>query len=48
MYFHSGQRAQGLLEYALVIILVAILVIVMLALFGDSIGKLYSTAVGTI
>ena len=37
------ERGQGLLEYAIIIILVAVLVIVMLALFGSEVGNLFSS-----
>lgn len=35
-------RAQGLVEYALILMLVAIVVLVVLALLGPSIGNLFS------
>ena len=37
--FKASPRGQGLVEYAFIIILVAILVIVMLALFGSGVGS---------
>lgn len=43
--FEASPRGQGLVEYALVIILVAILVIVMLALFGSGVGNMFSTVI---
>ncbi len=36
------QRGQGLMEYALVIALVAVVVIVILTLVGPQIGNMYS------
>ena len=35
-------KAQGLVEYALILMLVAIVVLVVLALLGPSIGNLFS------
>lgn len=41
-YSHSGQ---GLVEYAFIMLLVAIVVIVILALLGPTVGNLYSSIV---
>jgi pilus assembly protein Flp/PilA len=46
--FKASPRGQGLVEYAFIIILVAILVIVMLALFGSGVGNMFSTVVSNI
>ena len=35
-------RGQGLVEYALILLLVALAVIVMLALFGPAVGNMFS------
>jgi pilus assembly protein Flp/PilA len=45
---HSPTRGQGLVEYALLIILVAIAVIVLLALFGTGVGNMFSNIVSNI
>ena len=37
------EAGQGLLEYALVILLVAIVVVGILTVFGDQVGTTYST-----
>ena len=42
MLMHKVNRAQGLVEYALILMLVAIVVLVILALLGPSIGNLFS------
>ncbi len=42
MRIHPLERGQGLLEYALIMVLVALAVIVVLALLGPTIGSLYS------
>jgi pilus assembly protein Flp/PilA len=44
----SAEKGQGLVEYALILVLVAIVVIVMLALFGSAIGNMYSTVMANI
>jgi pilus assembly protein Flp/PilA len=41
-------RAQGLVEYALILMLVALIVIVMLALFGSAVGNMYSEVMSQI
>jgi pilus assembly protein Flp/PilA len=38
-------RGQGLVEYALIILLVGIVVIVLVALFGTSVGNMFSTVI---
>jgi len=43
--FKASPRGQGLVEYAFIIILVAILVIVMLALFGSGVGNMFSNII---
>ena len=42
------EPGQGLVEYALIMLLVAIIVIVALALFGPAIGNLYSSVINSI
>ena len=42
---HSPPRGQGLVEYALLILLVGIAVIVLLALFGTAVGNMFSNIV---
>jgi pilus assembly protein Flp/PilA len=43
MLFSPAQRAQGLVEYALILVLVAILVIAALLLLGTKLGNTFST-----
>jgi pilus assembly protein Flp/PilA len=43
--FHSRPKGQGLVEYALLIALVALLVIIILALFGSAVGNMFSNIV---
>ncbi len=39
------ERGQGLVEYAMILIIVAVLVIVLLAIFGGQVGHMFSTVV---
>ncbi len=40
---HSSEVGQGLLEYALVLVLVAVAVVATLVLLGPQIGQVFST-----
>ncbi len=42
------EKGQGLVEYALILVLVAIVVIVILALLGPAVGNLFSEIVSSI
>jgi pilus assembly protein Flp/PilA len=41
-------RGQGLVEYALLILLVALIVMVLLAIFGADIGNMFSNTITNI
>jgi pilus assembly protein Flp/PilA len=41
-------KAQGFVEYALILFLVAIVIIVALAVFGPAVGNLYSNVLSNI
>jgi pilus assembly protein Flp/PilA len=43
-----SQEAQGLVEYALIIILVAIIVLIVLAIFGSGVGNMFSNVISNI
>ena len=45
MLFAPKEKGQGLVEYALFLVLVAVVVIVILALLGPAIGKIFSNIV---
>jgi pilus assembly protein Flp/PilA len=47
MYKNLGS-GQGLVEYALILMLVAIIVIVILALLGPAVGNMFSNVVSAI
>lgn len=46
MLYVPREEGQGLVEYALILVLVAIIVIVILALLGPAIGNIFSNIVG--
>ena len=48
MLFAPKEKGQGLVEYALILVLVAIVVIVILALLGPAIGNVFSQIVNAI
>ena len=43
MLFNPREEGQGLVEYALILVLVAVVVIAILTLLGPSIGNVFST-----
>ena len=45
MLFLPREEGQGLVEYALILVLVAIVVIVILAILGPAIGDIFSNIV---
>jgi pilus assembly protein Flp/PilA len=48
MLFLPREEGQGLVEYGMIIILVAILVVAVLALLGPTVGNLFSSVVEAI
>jgi pilus assembly protein Flp/PilA len=45
MIAHASQPGQGLVEYALLLVLVAVVVIVILAVLGPAVGNIFSEVV---
>jgi pilus assembly protein Flp/PilA len=45
LFFPHDESGQGLIEYALILILVSLVVIVILTTFGQTIGNAYSNVV---
>ena len=43
MLFAPKEKGQGLVEYALILVLVAVVVITILTLLGPAIGNVFST-----
>ena len=48
MPYIRRERGQGLVEYALILVLVALVVIVILAIIGPAIGNVFSQVVSLI
>mgnify|MGYP005864916525 CR=1 FL=1 len=48
MLFAPKEKGQGLVEYALILVLVEFVVIVILSLLGPSIGKIFSNVVNAV
>ncbi len=48
MMYQPREEGQGLVEYALILVLVAIVVIVILALLGPVIGNVFSSIVSAL
>lgn len=48
MLFAPKEKGQGLVEYALILVLVAIVVIAILTLLGPAIGNVFSTILNAI
>jgi len=48
MLFAPKEKGQGLVEYALILVLVAIVVIVILAILGPQIGIIFSKIVNAL
>jgi pilus assembly protein Flp/PilA len=46
--FYSSAAGQGLVEYAFLIMLVAIIVLVVLALYGVGVGNMFSNIVANV
>ncbi len=48
MLFAPKEKGQGLVEYALILVLVAIVVIAILSILGPAIGNVFSNIVNSI
>ncbi|MEP7288675.1 MAG: Flp family type IVb pilin [Chloroflexota bacterium] len=48
MLYMPREEGQGLVEYALILVLVAVVVIVILAILGPSIGNIFSNVVNSL
>lgn len=42
MLFHRKERGQGMVEYALLIVLLAVVVVALIAVMGTAVSKMYS------
>jgi pilus assembly protein Flp/PilA len=48
MLFQPKEKGQGLVEYALILVLVAIVVIVVLVILGPAIGNVFSNIISNL
>ena len=48
MIIPLDQRGQGLVEYALLLVFIALLVIIVLLLLGGSVGDVFSNVINTL
>jgi len=48
MQYRPAERGQGLVEYALIMVLVAMVVFIMLLLFGPALANTYSNIVSVV
>jgi pilus assembly protein Flp/PilA len=48
MLFSKKEKGQGLVEYALILVLVSIVVIVIMGLMGEQIGVIFSEVTSTL
>ncbi len=48
MLYMPREEGQGLVEYALILVLVAVVVIIILALLGPAIGNIFSNIVNNL
>jgi pilus assembly protein Flp/PilA len=45
MLFFPNEKGQGLVEYALILVLVAIVVLVVMQILGPTVGNVFSTII---
>lgn len=48
MLYLPREGGQGLVEYAMILIFVAIVIVIILTVFGSTVGNLYSTITGAL
>lgn len=48
MLYLPREEGQGLVEYALILVLIAIIVIAVLTLMGPEVGNIFSTILGAL
>ena len=48
MLYLPREEGQGLVEYALILVLIAIIVIAVLTLLGPAVGQIFSTILGAL
>jgi pilus assembly protein Flp/PilA len=48
LYYPHAEEGQGLVEYALILVLVAVTVMIILAILGPAIGNIFSNIISTL
>ncbi len=48
MLFYPNERGQGFIEYAMLLVLVAIVVIFVLTIFGRAVGNIFSNVIANV
>jgi len=48
MFYMTREKGQGLVEYALILVLVAVVVIAVLLLLGPAVGNVFSNVIGNL
>jgi pilus assembly protein Flp/PilA len=48
MFYMQREKGQGLVEYALILVLVAVVVIAVLLLLGPAVGNVFSNIIGNL
>jgi len=48
VFYLPRQKGQGLVEYALILVLVAVVVIAVLLLLGPAVGNVFSNIIGSL
>ena len=43
--FKTGERGQGLVEYALIMVLVFVVVMIMILIYGPAVGNIFSNII---
>ena len=44
----QGKKGQGMVEYALILVLVAMVIFIAVSIFGSGVGNLYQTIISSI
>jgi len=48
MLFYPNENGQGFLEYAMLLVLIAVIVIFVLTIFGSSVGNIFSNVISNV
>jgi len=48
MLFYPNERGQGFMEYGMLLVLIAVIVIFVLTVFGRAVGNLFSNVIANV